>query len=85
MKAGKVVFNSRLKTDNSHSSSPAGNDLNNKAITSRQEYEMRIKSNGNQGNERIFTERKKVEVKFKNGKKTKNVEQLRDFESQNNF
>jgi hypothetical protein len=85
MKAGKVVFNSRLKTDNSHSSSPAGNDLNNKAITSRQEYEMRIKSNGNQGNERIVTERKKVEVKFKNGKKTKNVEPLRDFESQNNF
>ena len=85
MKSGKVVFNSRLKTDNSHSSSPAGNDLNNKAITSRQEYEMKIKSNGNQGNEKIVTERKKVEVKFKNGKKTKNVEPLRDFESQNNF
>ena len=47
---------------------------------------MRIKSNGNQGHEQIVTERKKVEVKrYKNGKKTKNVEPLRDFDSQNSF
>ncbi len=85
MKTGKVVFNSRLKSDNSHSSSPSGNE-GNKAITSRQDYEVRIKSNGNQGHEQIVTERKKVEVKrYKNGKKTKNVEPLRDFDSQNSF
>ena len=86
MNLGKVIFNSRLKTDSSNQNSPisAGAIVGNKTNSTRREYEMRIKTRSD-GNEKIITESKKTtEVRFKN-KKTKNVEPLRDYDSQNNF
>ena len=82
MNAGKVIFNSRLKTESSHNSAGnAGDEMGqNKGnnTTSRVEYEMRIKTNGD-NNEKVITESKKTtEVKFKSNKKTKNVQLLRD-------
>ena len=89
MNTGKVIFNSRLKTESSHNSpASAGDEMgqtkgNN--TTSRVEYEMRIKTSRD-GNQKIITENKKVsEIMLKKNKKTKNVEPLRDYDSQNNF
>ena len=85
MNLGKVVFNSRIKTD-SNQNSPISAEaiMGNKAYSTRREYEMRIKTSSD-GKEKIITETKKTkEVRFKN-KKTKNVEPLRDYDSQNNF
>jgi hypothetical protein len=88
MSTGKVVFNSRLKIDNStniQNASRMGQGQN-KAISTRREYEMRVKKSGDRNNEQVKTETKKVtEVNFKKNKKTKNVEPLRDYDSQNSF
>ena len=89
MNAGKVIFNSRLKTESSHNSAGnAGDEMGqNKGnnTTSRVEYEMRIKTSRD-GNQKIITENKKIsEIMLKKNKKTKNVEPLRDYDSQNNF
>ena len=85
MNLGKVIFNSRLKSDsNQNSPISAGAIMGNKTNSTRKEYEMRIKTSSD-GNEKIITESKKTtEVRFKN-KKTKNVEPLRDYDSQNSF
>ena len=46
---------------------------------------MRVKTSRD-GNSRVITESKKItEVKFKKNNKTKNVEPLRDYDSQNSF
>ena len=78
--SGKLVFNSRLKTDGSENSKRSIGDGKgqNKTITTTRQYEMRIKTNGD-NNEKVITESKKTtEVKFKSNKKTKNVQLLRD-------
>ena len=85
MSMGKVVFNSRLRTDSGQNSPiSAGGKMGNKANSTRREYEIKINSSRD-GNEKIITQTKKTtEIKFKN-KKTKNVEPLRDYDLQNNF
>ena len=76
--SGKLVFNSRLKTDGSDYSqkSIGAGPGQNKTITTTRQYEMRIKTNGD--NTEKIVESKKTEVKFKNNKKIKNVQLLRD-------
>ena len=63
---GKVVVNSRIKTENSDSEkSPRSTQGKNKTITTTKQYQMKIKTNGDR-NERVITESKKVtEVKMK--------------------
>ena len=81
LNTGRVVFNSRLRTDNSQNSSVQGQN----PVTTKREYEMRVKTSRD-GNSRVITESKKItEVKFKKNNKTKNVEPLRDYDSQNSF
>ena len=79
LSTGKVVFNSRLRTDNSHNSSAQGQS----PVTTKREYEMRVKTSRD-GN-RVITDKKITEVRFKKNSKTKNVEPLRDYDSQNSF
>jgi hypothetical protein len=89
MNAGKVIFNSRLKTESNHNSPATAGDeigkIKGNNTSSRIEYEMRIKTSRD-GDKKIITENKKVsEIMLKKNKKTKNVEPLRDYDSQNNF
>lgn len=78
--SGKVIFNSRLKTEGSEKSqqSIGAGPGQNKTISTTRQYEMRIKTSDDK-NEKIITENKKItEVKLKNNKRTKNVQLLRD-------
>ena len=84
MNAGKIVFNSRLKTENNQVGQYMTRFENEQSgvTTTKKEYEMRVKTTGNKDNEKIITQTKKVtEVKFKKGKRPKNIEPLRDYDS----
>ncbi len=82
LNAGKVVFNSKLKTDNSQEQ----NSPNSVEGKTRNQIEIRIKTSKD-GNEKVITETKKTtEIRFKKtNSKTKNVEPLRDYDSQSGF
>ena len=85
MSSGQVVFNSVLKTERGHISGLM-NKNKNKAISSTQrETEIRTETSGNRNNERVVVETKKIIEFKKSNRKTKNVEPLRDFDSQNSF
>ena len=84
MNAGKIVFNSRLKTENNQVGPYMTRFENEQSgvTTTKKEYEMRVKTTGNKDNEKIIAQTKKVtEVKFKKGKRPKNIEPLRDYDS----
>ena len=74
--ASKVVYSSRIKTENNKNVGQGPNEV------SQKEYEMRVQTSGN-NNEKII--KKVTEVKIKKGKAEKKVEPLRDYEIQNNF
>ena len=78
LNTGKVIFNPRLRTEGSEYSqkSIGSGQGQNKTITTTRQYEMRIKTNGD--NTEKIVESKKTEVKYKNNKKPKNVQLLRD-------
>ena len=85
--SGQVVFNSRLKTDRAQYSTNSTGVMKGKpnVITTRKEYERKIITNGDRNNEQIVTETRKVTEFKKSSRKTKNVEPLRDYDSQNSF
>jgi hypothetical protein len=76
MNASKVVYSSRIKTENNKNVGQGTNEV------SKKEYEMRVQTSGN-NNEKII--KKVTEVKIKKDKTEKKVEPLRDYEIQNNF
>jgi viroplasmin and RNaseH domain-containing protein len=76
MNASKVVYSSRIKTENNKNMGQGTNEV------SKKEYEMRVQTSGN-NNEKII--KKVTEVKIKKDKTEKKVEPLRDYEIQNNF
>ena len=92
MMSGKLVFNSVLKTDNSvHlSKSPSANQGLNKSNSAirdfeRREYEMRIKTKEDLNRIQNKESKSSTGINLRKNSKTKNVEQLRDYDSQKSF
>ena len=88
MKIGKVIFNSKKSDKVQGTPNSTGNmsGKNNIVINSRKEYEKRIVMTGERINtEKVINNQKKgIEIKFKKSK-VKNVEPLRDYDSQNSY
>ena len=87
VKIGKVIFNSKKDDKGQFSPNSTGNiSGKNIIVNSRKENEKRIAKTGDRNLvERMLNEKKKnVEIKFKKSK-VKNVEPLRDYDSQNSY
>jgi len=83
MKIGKVVFNSKIKTEKGQFTPNSYGNMSGKdniVINSRKEYEKRVMA----GDRNINEKKKNVEIKFKKSK-VKNVEPLRDYDSQQSY
>ena len=83
MKIGKVVFNSKIKTEKGQFAPNSYGNMSGKdniVINSRKEYEKRVMT----GDRNINEKKKNVEIKFKKSK-VKNVEPLRDYDSQQSY
>ena len=85
MSSGQVVFNSVLKTERGHISGLMNKNKNKVISSTQRETEIRTETSGNRNNERVVVETKKIIEFKKSNRKTKNVEPLRDFDSQNSF
>ena len=85
MSSGQVVFNSVLKTERGHISGLMNKNKNKIISSTQRKSEIRTETNGNRNNERVVMEARKITEFKKSNRKTKNVEPLRDFDSQNSF
>ena len=79
IKIGNIIFNSKKSEKGPNSPNSAGNmsEKNNIIINARKEQEKRIVMSGDRNN-------KNVEIKFKKSK-VKNIEPLREYDSQNSY
>ena len=88
MKIGNIVFNSKIKTDKGQYTPNSYGNMSGKdniLINSRKEYEKKVLTGDRNNTERIFNDKKKnIEIKFKKSK-VKNVEPLRDYDSQQSY
>ena len=88
MKIGNIVFNSKIKTEKGQYTPNSYGNMSGKdniLINSRKEYEKKVLTGDRNNTERIFNDKKKnIEIKFKKSK-VKNVEPLRDYDSQQSY
>ena len=84
----QIIFNPKIKSMKAHYSTNSFNipRSGNVVINSRREYEKKLKVNSGNITERVLNEKKKNdEVINLKKSKIKNVELLRDYDSQNSF
>ena len=84
----QIIFNPKIKSMKAHYSTNSFNipRSGNVVINSRREYEKKLKANSGNITERVLNEKKKNdEVINLKRSKIKNVELLRDYDSQNSF
>jgi hypothetical protein len=88
IKIGNVVFNSKIKAEKGQFTPNSYGNMSGKdniLINARKEYEKKVMTGDRNNTERILNEKKKnVEIKFKKSK-VKNVEHLRDYDSQQSY
>ena len=88
IKIGNVVFNSKIKSEKGQYTPNSYGNMSGKdniLINSRKEYEKKVMTGDRNNTERILNDKKKnVEIKFKKSK-VKNVEHLRDYDSQQSY
>jgi hypothetical protein len=84
----QIIFNPKIKSMRAHNSTNSFNipHSGNIIINSRREYEKKLNANSGNVTERMLNEKKKnEEVITLKRSKIKNVELLRDYDSQNSF
>ena len=84
----QIIFNPKIKSMRAHYSTNSFNipHSGNIIINSRREYEKKLNANSGNVTERMLNEKKKnEEVITLKRSKIKNVELLRDYDSQNSF
>ena len=88
IKIGNVVFNSKIKSEKGQFTPNSYGNMSGKdnmLINSRKEFEKKVITGERNNTERILNDKKKnVEIKFKKSK-VKNVEHLRDYDSQQSY
>ena len=88
IKIGNVVFNSKIKAEKGQFTPNSYGNMSGKdniLINARKDFEKKVMTGDRNNTERILNEKKKnVEIKFKKSK-VKNVEHLRDYDSQQSY
>ena len=85
-KKGQIIFNPKIKTLRAHHSTISANipHSGNIIINSRKEYEKKLKSSAGNNTDRQLKENKEGEVIKIKRSRIKNIELLRDYDTQNN-